>query len=627
MGTFSNRERSGPGNLRGRKTPEATSSRSGLTVSLRLISDCAIWVISAALGAASLGASLTHGVVAGGVAATIQSGLGGLTGLYRGRWRLASFDETMALSGVVAAVAVSLAVIRVVASTLGLTVAVSVLTPFLAFSLMATVRGLRRFAVERRRRARTPLLGQQPVVVYGAGDGGTQIIRAMLGNATSKYVPVAILDDDIAKRNLRVQGVPVRGGRSQLIDVAHEVDAAVVVIAIPSAGASTIRAVADYATDAGLDVRVLPPTQEIVDGVVTLTDIREVTEADLLGRRAIDTDMAAIASYLDGQRVLVTGAGGSIGSELCRQIARFTPAELIMVDRDESALHGVQMSLEGRALLDNNNLVIADIRDNERIAQVFRQHRPQVVFHAAALKHLSLLEMYAEEGWKTNVLGTNNVLRAAAQVGVTRFVNVSTDKAANPTSVLGYTKRIAEQLTSWYANRTRGDWVSVRFGNVLGSRGSMLPAFRAQIDLGGPITVTHRDATRYFMTPQEACQLVVQAGAVGLRGEALVLDMGEPVRILDVAQRLAAAAPVPIKIEFTGLRPGEKLHEDLISDGELDIRRAHSLISHVSVPAMSPSQLRSFASPNNDVAKDRMRDLLLSDGELLRERSASDVWL
>lgn len=611
MSKHNNRERSGPGILWGLRTPEATSRpyMGELTISLRLIADCLIWTVATMLGAAALGASLAHGLIAGGVAAGVQAVLGGLTGLYRGRWRVASFDEAIALSSVVTGVAIVLVGIRAVAAQLEVTVAVSILTPFVALTLMVALRGFRRHTIERRRRKGRIEIDKEPVVVYGAGDGGSQLIRAMLGNRHSTYLPVAIIDDDPAKKNLRIQGVPVRGGRRQLVDVAREMGASVVIVAVPSAGAKTIRVVADYAEDAGLDVRVLPPTQEIVDGTVSLADLREVTEADLLGRRAIDTDVDAIASYLEGQRVLVTGAGGSIGSELCRQISRFEPAELIMVDRDESALHTVQMSLEGRALLDSRNLVVADIRDKGRVNELFAEHRPRVVFHAAALKHLPLLEMYAEEGWKTNVLGTNNVLRAAAQAGVTHFVNVSTDKAADPTSVLGYTKRIAEQLTSWYANRSRGDWVSVRFGNVLGSRGSMLPAFRKQVENGGPITVTHPDATRYFMTPQEACQLVIQAGAVGNRGEALVLDMGEPVRILDVAKRLAASAVHPIEIEFTGLRPGEKIHEDLISEAELDIRRAHPLISHVLVPALRPTQLGLFDASSNDAAKSSMQSL------------------
>lgn len=623
MSKMHDRVRSGPGFLRGLRTPEATSSSalSDVTISLRLIADFTAWVFSATIGAGVLGASLAHGLIAGGVAASIQLVLGGFAGLYRGRWRVASFDEAIALSGVTTAVAIVLVTIRVVSAQLGLTIAVSVLTPFLAFTAMVACRGLRRHMLERQRRASASVVGKQPVVVVGAGDGGTQLIKAMLGNPRSTYQPVAIVDDDAGKQNLRISGIPVCGTRSELVDVARNHGASVVVVAIPSAGAKTIHAVASHAEDAGLDVRVLPPTQELVDGIVSLSDIREVSEADLLGRRAIDTDLDAIASYLQGKNVLVTGAGGSIGSELCRQIARFNPAALVMFDRDESALHAVQMSLEGRALLDSRNLVVADLRDIDRVGEVFAEHRPSVVFHAAALKHLPLLEMYPEEGWKTNVLGTNNVLRAAAQVGVTHFVNVSTDKAANPTSVLGYTKRIAEQLTSWYAHRSRGDWVSVRFGNVLGSRGSMLPTFRAQVERGGPITVTHPDATRYFMTPEEACQLVIQAGAVGHQGEALVLDMGEPVRILDVAERIAAAAAIPIEIELTGLRTGEKLHEELISLGELDIRRAHPLISHVSIPSLRPTELARFDPTTNDSAKSSLANLCEQNSQPI------DIWL
>lgn len=335
----------------------------------------------------------------------------------------------------------------------------------------------------------------------------------------------------------------------------------------------------------------------------------DLSALSLLGRRRIDTDISAVASYLHGTRVVITGAGGSIGAELCRQVARFEPAELVMLDRDESALHSLQLSIEGRALLDHRNLVIADIREADRLSSVFLEHRPQVVFHAAALKHLPLLEMYPSEAWKTNVLGTNNVLRAASAAGVTHFINVSTDKAADPTSVLGYSKRLGEQLTAWYANRSRGAWASVRFGNVLGSRGSVLETFQTQAQIGGPLTVTDPEATRYFMTPNEACQLVIHAGAIGHAGEVLVLDMGAPVRILDLAKRVAARASVPVEIEFTGLRPGEKLHEDRISCGELDVRRVHPLISHVPAAPLRPTQLGLFDPATPASAIRSMRDL------------------
>ena len=351
----------------------------------------------------------------------------------------------------------------------------------------------------------------------------------------------------------------------------------------------------------------MPSVAELIDGSVSADDVRPLTEADLLGRHQIDTDIEAIADYVMGRRVLVTGAGGSIGSELCRQLHRFGPEKLVMLDRDESALHAVQMAIEGRALLDSDHLVVADIRDRNRMREVFEKHQPHVVFHTAALKHLPLLEMHPAEAVKTNVFGTLNVLEAAAGAGVDRFVNISTDKAADPSSVLGYTKRIAEQLTSWFAARESGTFLSVRFGNVLGSRGSVLGAFERQIADGGPVTVTHPDVTRYFMTVQEAVQLVIQAGAVGSPGEALVLDMGEPVRIVDVARRLVAQSDRPIDIVFTGLRPGEKLHEVLMGQSEIDERHAHPLISHCRVPALSPLGLEPLGTDEPD----RLRQLIV----------------
>ena len=330
----------------------------------------------------------------------------------------------------------------------------------------------------------------------------------------------------------------------------------------------------------------LPGVEELLGGEIKTSDVRPLEERDLLGRHEIDTDVDQIAGYLAGRRVLVTGAGGSIGSELCRQIQRVGPAELVMLDRDESALHAVQLSIEGRAMLDRRSLVVADIRDRERLREVFDEHKPEVVFHAAALKHLPLLEMYPDEAIKTNVFGTLHLLEVSAEFGVGRFVNISTDKAADPSSVLGYTKRIAERLTAQVAINAPGTYLSVRFGNVLGSRGSVLTAFREQIAAGGPVTVTHPDVTRYFMTVEEAVQLVVQAGAIGRSGEALVLDMGEPVKIADVARRLIAHAERGVDIEYTGLRPGEKLQEVLLGADEVDSRPVHPLISHVFVPPL-----------------------------------------
>jgi FlaA1/EpsC-like NDP-sugar epimerase len=336
-----------------------------------------------------------------------------------------------------------------------------------------------------------------------------------------------------------------------------------------------------------MDVKVLPAVQNLNERPLDTSDIRDLTDEDLLGRRKIVIDLQQISDYLVNRRVLVTGAGGSIGSELCRQLARFNPAELIMLDRDESALHEVQLSIHGRALLNTPQTVLADIRDAETIKHIFNTRKPDVVFHAAALKHLPLLETYPTEAYQTNVLGTLTLLEASAQAGVGVFVNISTDKAANPISVLGYSKRIAERITAHFGKAvSSGKYMSVRFGNVLGSRGSVLMSFRDQIANGGPLTVTHRGVTRYFMTISEAVQLVIQAGAIGSSGEALVLDMGTPVSIYDVAKQLVTNSGKPVEIEIVGLRAGEKVHEELFGDGEIDTRPRHPLISHVPVESV-----------------------------------------
>jgi FlaA1/EpsC-like NDP-sugar epimerase len=403
------------------------------------------------------------------------------------------------------------------------------------------------------------------------------------------YHPVAILDDKPDLKNLRVKGVRVMGGRTAMAAVAERMGVSTIVVAIPSASGELIRDIARRADEAGLHTLILPPVHDILGSKVGVSDIRPLTEADLLGRRELSLDIESVAGYLTGKRVLVTGAGGSIGSELCRQIHRFAPAALVMLDRDESALQAVQVSIEGRGLLDSRDLVVCCIRDSERLQQVFDEHRPEVVFHAAALKHLPLLEMHAEEGWKTNVWGTRNLLDLSGKFDVERFVNISTDKAADASSVLGRTKRVAEQLTSFAGKTLDGTYLSVRFGNVLGSRGSVLPLFRAQIDQGGPVTVTHPEVTRFFMTIPEACELVIQAGALDSHdGKVLVLDMGEPVRIADLARRLIAESDRPVEIVYTGLRPGEKLHEVLFSPDEEPEVSAHPLISWVDVPAMTP---------------------------------------
>ena len=528
-----------------------------------------------------------------GIAAALQAASGLALGLYLGRWRFGTLDEVSHLVASVAITSAGLAVCDMLRSPLLVPASVPLAGGLLALVFMGSTRYGWRLVLDRDLRPHGE--GTHRVLVFGAGEGGVQTLTAMLRNPLSPYLPVAILDDDPAKRNLRVMGLHVVGGRTALARAAAEYQADTVVFAMPGASSDLLRDLCNLATEVGLDILVLPPLAELFSGAIAVADIRPLTVADLLGRHVIDTDVASITGYLTKKRVLVTGAGGSIGSELCHQLMRFAPAELVMLDRDESALHALQLRIDGRALLDDRNLVVCDIRDASRMQRVFDEHRPDVVFHAAALKHLTLLEMHPGEAVKTNVWGTLNVLEAARRTGVGRFVNISTDKAADPTSVLGYSKRVAERITAHASTNADGTYLSVRFGNVLGSRGSVLTAFHAQIEAGGPVTITHPDVTRYFMTVEEAVELVIQAGAVGQDGEALVLDMGKPVRIADVARRLVAQAPRSVEIVYTGLRPGEKLHEVLLGYGELDQRPAHPLISHVRVPALTIDELGGLA--------------------------------
>ncbi|MCC5952474.1 MAG: polysaccharide biosynthesis protein [Acidimicrobiia bacterium] len=563
------------------------------------------------------------GLAAVGVfAALFQVVVGHVAGLYRNRWNYGSFDELSHLAAVVMTPAVSVSLLNQLLplETPLVPSSVPVVGAVLAFCLMGGIRYAWRLLYEQALRPSTA--DSRPAIIFGAGEGGYQVITSMLRSPTSPYVPVAILDDDPANARLTIRGVPVVGDRHAMADVAREHDADLLVIAIPSASVELLREISMLAVDAKLHVQVLPPIEERFGAPIGIDDIRPLSERDLLGRHEIDTDIEAIAGYLTNRRVLVTGAGGSIGSELCRQISRFAPATLLMLDRDESALHGVQLSIEGKALLDTPNLIVADIRDRQRMHEVFATTRPDVVFHAAALKHLPLLEMHPSEALKTNILGTQCLLDAASASGVDRFVNISTDKAADPTSVLGYSKRIAELLTAAAAARSDGTYLSVRFGNVLGSRGSVLTTFRSQIDAGGPVTVTDPDVTRYFMTIEEAVQLVIQAGAVGRDGEALVLDMGEPVRIDDVARRLVTESTRPVEIVYTGLRPGEKLHEVLLGSDELDERPSHPLISHVRVPLMDIDEVLAATTPGRAGT-----DVETPDGEEAAYRSSQDAAL
>jgi FlaA1/EpsC-like NDP-sugar epimerase len=523
------------------------------------------------------------------VAVLVGVALGFATGLYRRRYVPGSFAEVRAVARVVfiTGLLVGLPVL-LVGTDITLARSTVIIAVPVAFALMGGLRYIARLYVESKSR---PGESAQPTLIFGAGRLANHLVRRMLTDPASPYLPVGLIDDDPTRASLRIEGVPVLGTRRDLVAAAHRSGAEAIIVGVAKADAPLLQELSDLAGQAGLRLMVLPLLDEILEGKSRLGDVRDIAIEDIIGRHPVDTQVESIAGYLAGKRVLVTGAGGSIGSELCRQIAKFSPAELIMLDRDETGLQQSQLSISGNGLLDTKEVVLADIRDPEALRAIFADRRPEVVFHAAALKHLPMLEQYPDEAWKTNVLGTQNVLDAAKAVGVATFVNISTDKAANPTSVLGHSKRLAERLTAWAADETGARYLSVRFGNVLGSRGSMLPVFTSLIEAGGPVTITHPDVTRFFMTIPEACHLVVQAGGIGAPSEVLILDMGEPVKILDIAERMIAMSGRDIGIVFTGLREGEKMHEELVGLGESDNRPVHPKISHTTVPALHPSEL------------------------------------
>lgn len=573
--------------------PAITTARAGLLRAGLALYDGLCWAMaSVALVIARYSFALSgpqvQFVFQYAVAALVLQILAGvISKLYRGRHSVASFEESVLLAIITLGIGLVLGIVSALFATPGYPRVVTFTVPLAALVLMAAGRFLFRTLTRNTSHA----LDTEPVLVYGAGNAGAQLGRLLANDPDAPFEIVGFIDDDPSKRNLHLSGVKVLGGRDKLAAEAAARGVSTVIVAIPAADRAVMREISRVTEESGLTTLVMPPTRELISGRAELSDLHQLDVNDLLGRAQIRTNLGEISDYLAGKVVLVTGAGGSIGSEIARQVYRFGPRELVMLDRDESLLHGTQLSIFNQGLLDTPNMVLCDIRDAEALDRVFEDHKPEVIFHTAALKHLPLLEQYPLEGWKTNTLGTLNLLRAADEHGVDRFVNISTDKAADATSVLGKTKRLAEELTAHFAHTTGRTWLSVRFGNVLGSRGSMLHTFTRQIDTGGPLTVTHPDITRYFMTIPEACELTIQAGAIGKPADVLVLDMGEPVKILDVAKGLIARSGKNIEIIFTGLRPTEKVHEVLFSDDEERTDTSHELISRVSVPPLDPVEL------------------------------------
>lgn len=432
------------------------------------------------------------------------------------------------------------------------------------------------WSTRRRSRDRQQPAGGLPTLIVGGGAAARTLVRDLRRSPDFGLRPVGCLDDDPRVRS--VSGIPVLGRLSELRRITGEQGAEAIVVAIPSLPSGTLSELLREAAGTGAHVRFLPSFLSAMERAARAADMRTVQFAALLGRQERRVLQPAARAVLAGARVLVTGAGGSIGQELCRQIRSYRPAALYMLDHDESNLHGLQLELDGAALLDNPDVLIADIRDQARIRQICQSVRPDVIFHAAAHKHLPLLERHPCEGVKSNVLGTQNLVRAALEARAARFVLISTDKAADPRSILGATKRLAEMVVQQHATGPT-QVCSVRFGNVLGSRGSFLTAVAGQLERGDPVTVTDPDVTRFFMTVEEAVGLVLSAAPMAEYGETFVLDMGEPVRIVDLVRRYADQLHAPdVRIRYTGLRPGEKLHETLFSDSEERLPTANPAI-------------------------------------------------
>jgi len=426
--------------------------------------------------------------------------------------------------------------------------------------------------------------GGKRLLIIGAGDCGEKIFREIQDNASLRYRVVGFVDDDEIKVGKQIHGIPVLGTTGELKTIVERMKVEEALIAIPSASGATMRSIVLLCDESGIPFKTVPSMGELINGKVSVKAIRDVAYRDLLGREVIRLDEDRIGAYLENSRVLVTGAGGSIGSELCRQICRFRPLSLILFERAESPLYEIDLELKADFPYVKIVSVLGDIRDRRQLTQAFSEHQPQVVFHAAAYKHVPMMEMQPWKAVRNNILGTRNVIDMAKQHDVDRFVFVSTDKAVRPVNVMGATKRVAELLVEGQngGGNTRPKFMIVRFGNVVGSVGSVVPLFKKQIEKGGPVTVTHPDMTRYFMTIPEACQLILQAGGMGEGGEIFILDMGTPVKIVDMARdliRLSGFEPdMDIHVEYIGLRPGEKLHEELMTEGEGIVPTSHEKI-------------------------------------------------
>ncbi len=453
-------------------------------------------------------------------------------------------------------------------------------------------------------------------LIVGAGAAGSMVARQLLQNREAELLPVAFVDDDEKKHKLQVLGIPVLGSVKDIETIVEKLEIDNIIIAIPSLGKKEINIIYQECVKTDAKTKIIPMLEDLMSGKISVNEFRDVEVEDLLGRDPVKLDMESISESITGKTVLVTGAGGSIGSEICRQISNFTPKNLILLGHGENSIYSIELEL--RAKYDESINIyteIADIQDRSKIFTIMEKYRPDVVYHAAAHKHVPLMERNPEEAVKNNIFGSKNVAEAADTFSVGTFVLVSSDKAVNPTNIMGSTKRFAEMVVQQLAQESKTKFVAVRFGNVLGSRGSVIPLFKKQIQAGGPITVTHPDMTRYFMTIPEASRLVIQAGTLARGGEVFVLDMGEPVKIVDLAKNLITLSGYSIDeigIKYSGIRPGEKMYEELLNEDEIHKADIFPKI-HIGKAAIKDKEILNYFLCNFDNMKEsELRHYLLS---------------
>jgi len=525
------------------------------------------------------------------------------TGVYSRYWRFASIEELTLLAGSVSVGAMLIGGVSLLVTAILPVSAVPRSIPVIFLGIALALLSAPRLLI--RTLSGQPLHSRdrnaRRVLIAGAGEAGQMLARDIRQHPEMDMQVIGFVDDDPLKQSLTVRGLPIYGGREKIAQLAASTGIDEVIIAMPSAPGSAVREIVEVCKEAEIKARILPALSELIIEDVGLRHLRPVDINDLLRRDPIETDLAAVYDLVRDKTVLVTGAGGSIGSELCRQIAKARPEKLILLGHGENSIFEIQNELlaqfeHGTVKLSNIVSIIADVRDGARLQQVFARHRPSVVFHAAAHKHVPLMEANPIDAITNNILGTHTLLETALAHDVERFVLISTDKAVNPANIMGVTKRVAELLVQDAAQRSGRPYVAVRFGNVLGSRGSVVPFFKKQIAAGGPVTVTHPEVTRYFMTIPEAVQLVLQAATMGRSGDLFMLEMGEPVKIVDLARdliRLSGLTPgEDIEIKFTGLRPGEKLFEELYQGHEDHITTEHEKILRVTTGTLPPHELR-----------------------------------